>query len=190
MIGQHLHTQQLQTLCIRLDILEGHEGQVQCVHMGHHAHCESCHTEAFAVPVLDDLRVSQAPLHVAFLGILYKCEHNQEAEALAVPVLDDLHVSQPPLQGTSCSFQPQNVYFNPEVCILQCRLNSKTHEETKIHSYIGDMFLALLNAKHLFFLPEIPFCKHGTKHNQKAEASALSLSDDLRISHHWRLIEK
>jgi len=65
-IGQHLHSQQLQTVCIRLDLLEGHEGQVQCVHMGHHAHCKSCHSEAFAVPVLDDLCVSQAPLQLAF----------------------------------------------------------------------------------------------------------------------------
>ena len=66
MIGQHLHAQQLQTLCIGLDILERHEGQVQGVHMGHHAHCKSCHSEAFAVPVLNDLHVSQAPLRLAF----------------------------------------------------------------------------------------------------------------------------
>ena len=66
MIGQHLHTQQLEALGMGLDILEGHEGQVQGVHMGHHAHCKSCHAETFAVPVLDDLRVSQAPLRLAF----------------------------------------------------------------------------------------------------------------------------
>lgn len=68
MIGQHLNTQQLQTLGIGLNILEGHEGEVQGVHMGHHAHCKSCHTEAFAVPVFDNLRVSQAPLRLALLG--------------------------------------------------------------------------------------------------------------------------
>ena len=65
-IGQHLHAQQLQTLCIGLDILDRLEGQVQGVHMGHHAHCKSCHSEAFAVPVLNDLHVSQAPLRLAF----------------------------------------------------------------------------------------------------------------------------
>ena len=144
MIGQHLHTQQLQALCIGLNILEGHEGQVQGVHMGHHAHCESCHTETFAVPVLDDLRVSQAPLQLALLCIVYKHEHNQEPEAFALPVLDDLRVSQPllqlALQGTSRSCQRQNVYSNPEVCVLQCRFNSETHGDTKNVSTSGRCF--------------------------------------------------